>query len=128
MKTHSWKGYLYLLESNGLYKIGYSTEPETRLRRLQTGSACPIKIVHTIRTGIYREIERQLHARFWRKRLHGEWFVLDDTDVAYIKELDHLGVSKVARDRNAATKLTLEQQGAALARLEAMLNSALLGV
>lgn len=100
MKNHSFLGYVYLLESNGLYKIGYSNHPETRLRRLMTGSACQITIVHTIYTALFREIEHRLHNRFWKKRVHGEWFALDESDVTYIKELDRYGCTKAMRERN----------------------------
>lgn len=89
--SNSLYGYIYLLESNGLYKIGYSHEPRARLTRLQTGSPCPIRLVHTIRTVHYKAVEQQLHNEFAEKRVHREWFALDGPDVERIKRLDAYG-------------------------------------
>lgn len=93
--------YLYVLESSGLYKIGYSFDPETRLRRLQTGSASPIKIVHLIRTPHYRQLEKKLHHRFASKRVHGEWYALDTADLEHIARLDDIGLTPEDHERRA---------------------------
>lgn len=91
MQTAFVYSYIYLLESNGLYKIGYSVSPQTRLTRLQTGSPCPIRLVHTIRTVHFKNVEHALHIRFAGKRVHREWFALTDNDVAVIMSMDAYG-------------------------------------
>lgn len=83
--------YVYILESGGFYKIGFSYDPLARARRLSTGSPLPIRIVHTLRTAFHESIEAKLHRRFRAKRIHGEWFDLSDSDVDYIKSLDRNG-------------------------------------
>lgn len=99
--SDSLYGYIYLLESNGLFKIGYSHKPKARLTRLQTGSPCPIRLVHTIRTAHYKAVEQQLHNEFAEKRVHLEWFALDGEDIERIKRLDAYGRTP---EENAATE------------------------
>lgn len=94
--------YVYLLESDGLYKIGFARDPNTRRKRLQTGSPKPIRIVHTIRTWHYRHVEEKLHDHFDDKRVRGEWFALDADDVAYFKTLDSFGKTPEENAKRAA--------------------------
>lgn len=93
MKTFHWFGYVYLLKCGEFYKIGFSATPRKRLRQLRTGSPFPITVEHELRTSFYRDIERRLHLRFEAKRGEGEWFKLDERDVAYIKSLNKHGYS-----------------------------------
>jgi hypothetical protein len=53
-------------ENHGLIKIGSSTNPRTRIRSL-----CARLL--SLEDGGRRR-EGELHTRFWRYRLHGEWF------------------------------------------------------
>jgi|SRR5688572_16922262 len=99
MKTRFLYGYLYVLESSNLYKIGYSFDPDTRLRRLQTGSATPLTVVHLIRTPHFRELEKKLHRRFAAKRIHGEWYALDNADIEYMARLDGFGMTAEDREK-----------------------------
>jgi len=60
-------------------KIGFSTDPESRLASLQVGSPVELRLIKLIRGN--RNEEARLHFRFRDKRLDGEWFdesVLDD--------------------------------------------------
>lgn len=86
-----WYGYLYLLKCGEHYKIGFSNTPKRRLKQFRTGSPLPVLLVHTIKTAFYRQIEQQLHYKFAKKRVRGEWFTLDDADVEYIKSLNSMG-------------------------------------
>ena len=56
----------------GPIKIGFSSDPAARLRALQVSSAVPLRLLATM-TGGRRE-EYELHDRFQRHRLEGEWF------------------------------------------------------
>lgn len=82
--------YVYLMKdtSNGYYKIGISNKPEYREKTLQSEKpsiellACkkfPIR-------KIAEAIESALHNAYSQQRLRGEWFKLDDVDVAAIIE------------------------------------------
>lgn len=82
--------YVYLMKdtSNGYYKIGISNTPEYRERTLQSEKptiemlAC--KKFPTRK--IAEAIESALHTAYSQQRLRGEWFKLDDVDVAAIIE------------------------------------------
>ena len=82
--------YVYLMKdsSNGYYKIGISNTPEYRERTLQSEKptiemlAC--KKFPTRK--IAESIESALHTTYSQQRLRGEWFKLDDVDVAAIIE------------------------------------------
>ncbi len=65
--------YLIGNRARGLLKIGYSENPETRLRALQTGCADPLVILQTLSYG-GRGTEKYLHRIFARHRISGEWF------------------------------------------------------
>lgn len=111
-------GYVYVIECAGRYKIGYSTTPRKRLAKLRKASPVPMRMVHKLRTPIFREIEQQLHARFYQKRLNGEWFCLDEDDLDYIRGLDSIGISAEIRARNdAMPKKTPEEIEACLKRI-----------
>lgn len=104
MSTTYWghQSYVYVLESNGFYKIGFSDKPEARVRRLQTGSPAPIRLVHCLRTPFFREIEQLLHTRFSSQRISGEWFELFDDDLRYIREMDARGWDKAEQEQHEA--------------------------
>lgn len=57
---------------DGPIKIGCSISPIRRLTAIQIWS--PVKLEIAAVTSGGHEYERQLHARFARQRLHGEWF------------------------------------------------------
>lgn len=72
------EGYVYLFRSGNFYKIGYSKDPQRRLKALNSPDA--IK-VHVIRTDDMRRLEKAWHARFAHKRHDREWFALIPADV-----------------------------------------------
>ena len=87
--TFNWC-YVYLMKdiSNGYYKIGISNTPEYRERTLQSEKptiemlAC--KKFPTRK--IAEAIESALHTAYSKQRLRGEWFNLNEADVAAIIE------------------------------------------
>lgn len=70
----SYDGFVYFLEAVGLQriKIGYSKDPEARLKSLQTGS--PVPLVEIGRIPGDQQSETDLHQQFDHLRLDGEWF------------------------------------------------------
>ncbi|MFJ2854422.1 GIY-YIG nuclease family protein [Streptomyces rubiginosohelvolus] len=76
------RGYLYLISSanSPLVKIGWSDNPERRLRDLQTGSPVSLQLLAVFEGGAVMEAE--LHRRLGDKRRHGEWFDLGPDPVA----------------------------------------------
>lgn len=64
--------YVYFIQAgtDGLIKIGYSSDPKRRLANLQ--SPVPLRLLATMRGG--RKLERRLHKKLAAHRKHGEWF------------------------------------------------------
>jgi len=73
------KTYIMKDKSNGLYKIGKSIKPKIREKTLQ-GEKPTIEIVKIFNS----DIERDLHKRYVRQRVRGEWFKLTPIQVKYI--------------------------------------------
>lgn len=81
-------GYVYLMESAGYYKIGYTNvSPRVRLLQLRRGSPTEIKLIWSIKVANPQALERELHLLFEANRVHGEWFDLNESDVNRIKNL-----------------------------------------
>ena len=82
--------YVYLMKdtSNGYYKIGISNTPEYRERTLQSEKPS-IEMIACKKfptRKIAESIESALHTSYSQQRLRGEWFNLNDADVAAIIE------------------------------------------
>ena len=67
---------------DGAIKIGYSSDPQRRLRELQTGAGRPLRILHTMYGTV--EDERRLHRAYACLRQHGEWFTPGEDLRSYI--------------------------------------------
>ena len=77
---------LYILHCNGNYKIGITTSSVSkRIRTLQTGNAYKITRYWSKKCSNYVYMEKYFHRKFAKKRLIGEWFALDENDLAFIK-------------------------------------------
>ncbi len=80
-------GYVYLIKSEYGYKIGKTVNIKVRTRLFEVKLPFPIEVLHYAWFENYSKVECDLHARFATKRLEGEWFELDDTDIRYIRGL-----------------------------------------
>jgi Meiotically up-regulated gene 113 len=87
------KCHVYLIRSSdGLYKIGRAINPEDRLKMLQTSTGLALRLEYSrdLRSK-GKPTERHLHSTYLSKRVRGEWFALDASDVeavkAYIREV-----------------------------------------
>lgn len=78
--------WVYLMKCNrtGRTKIGRSANPSCRERTLQSENP---DVVLTHRWQSAADREGWLHAAFEEKRFRGEWFDLDELDIATIEEL-----------------------------------------
>lgn len=82
--------YVYLMQdtTNDYYKIGISNKPDYRERTLQSEKPT-IKMIACKKYPTRRiamSIESALHSAYSQQRLRGEWFNLNDADVAAIIE------------------------------------------
>lgn len=81
-------GYVYLFKCLHRYKIGSSRNPRKRMSTMQ--SPFPVEKLHLIRCSDMKASERALHRQFAAKRVHGEWFELNEKDVEYILTIKKL--------------------------------------
>jgi len=80
-------GYVYLVKSGKLYKIGFSQNQWRRKSELHKQTSQGIEEIHTIAAiDDAPGIERYWHERFKEKRQHGEWFDLSAEDVSSFKK------------------------------------------
>jgi len=87
-KAPANSGYVYLIQSpTGAYKIGCARDINKRLQTFEVKLPFEVGFIHAIQSPVYKKIERDLHSRFAKKRINGEWFNLSDDDVRYIKSL-----------------------------------------
>lgn len=82
--------YVYLMQDtiNGYYKIGISNKPDYRERTLQSEKPS-IEMIASKKyptRKIAMSIESALHTAYSQQRIRGEWFNLNDADVAAIIE------------------------------------------
>lgn len=80
-------GFVYLLHSNGVYKIGKALNLEARVLQISPVMPHPLELIHSIESDDYDQLELKLHNMFGHARLNGEWFNLSPTDVEYIRSL-----------------------------------------
>ena len=65
-------GDLYFVRAGNAVKIGRTTNMETRLRHIQAHNHERVELAVLVEGGGW--MERDYHARFRARRLHGEWF------------------------------------------------------
>jgi len=80
--------YLMIDTTNNFHKIGISNSPEYREKTLQSDKPT-IELICAKKfpsRKIAESIEKALHTTFADKRLRGEWFELNNTEIEDIKE------------------------------------------
>lgn len=80
--------YVYCIRDitlTGYYKIGHTNQPTARMHRFEVKLPINTHIVHIIHCSDRIAMERHLHHVFADNRRRGEWFDLDDQDIALIK-------------------------------------------
>jgi len=72
-------GFVYLIEDvyNNTYKIGVTKgDPQTRLKKLQTGNSCKLEIKHLYECEYPYRLESMLHNHYKEYQEINEWFGL----------------------------------------------------
>lgn len=93
--------YIYIIhqENTDFYKIGYSQNPEQRLRELQTGSPFQLRLIeiYEVTSDNAPYFENKIHGWLSFNRLQGEWFSLSNIllgrlkrRIEYLHKLDWL--------------------------------------
>ena len=84
-KLRAPHGYVYIIqdvEVSGRYKIGHTAHPKHRILNFGVQLPFKIELVHIILTDDAARLERWLHQQFADCRRSGEWFELNDAQVA----------------------------------------------
>jgi Meiotically up-regulated gene 113 len=78
-------GYVYLMKSEYGYKIGKTVNIKSRTQLFSVKLPFPIELLHYAWFEDYSKAENDFHSQFSEKRLEGEWFALDSSDIKAIK-------------------------------------------
>jgi hypothetical protein len=78
---------IYVLKSDGFYKIGTSVDIDKRIKELQTGNPHTIECIFSRQVPEAYKVEQSLHASFEKHRIIGEWFKFNDMLLKKLKEL-----------------------------------------
>lgn len=60
---------------------------ENRFRKYVTENPNEVHLVHSYQMADCVSEEKRLHSKFEKKRYRGEWFSLEEKDVAYISSI-----------------------------------------
>lgn len=76
---------VYLIHdvTNNSCKIGFSSNPETRLKGLKVGTLNDLKLIAVLYGNFIRE--KEIHKQFDHYRIRGEWFSYNDEIVKFFK-------------------------------------------
>ena len=72
--------YLYIIENNGLYKIGYTSDWNKRYKNYKTHLG-EVNLIYLTNQDDCFELEVELHKMFILYRETGEWFNLNNDDL-----------------------------------------------
>ena len=73
---------VYLIESNGKFKIGVTKDcPQKRLTQLQTSAPDELNLITVYKSDRAFKIEKSLHHLFSHKNCLNEWFDLNHCDI-----------------------------------------------
>ena len=95
-------GVVYFVAGGGMVKIGKSYGLTERIRTIQSTSPIPLSLLGHVRG--YTRTEAMLHAKWTKRRAHGEWFHLDAEIERWIVEHNGrpvIGVEETLSEPNA---------------------------
>lgn len=76
-------GYVYLVKLDKYYKIGVSISPDSRLQEF-TLLPYPLEYICIEKVNNFKQVEKDLHKLYSQKRVRGEWFLLQQSDIERI--------------------------------------------
>lgn len=103
--------YLYLIrDSEGIYKIGITNDPDFRLAQLQTGNPRLLELLSCYGYEDASSVERAIHQTFGQQRIRGEWFSLDNSHISKFEMLcQALGGQQYSFLDNSAPEEAIEE-------------------
>lgn len=100
--------YLYLIKCQQFYKIGIANDVESRLAQLSTGNPFELEVLAVYGFANAQVVEASLHQRFTNSRVRGEWFALNNSELAILDQVcQYLGgipeeVKPIANEEDVA--------------------------
>lgn len=79
-------GFIYLIKSKNIYKIGRSKLIKDRLKTYRTENPFGIKIILVKKVKDYIEKEKELLVKFKKNQIRGEWFKLNKKEIIWLKK------------------------------------------
>jgi hypothetical protein len=77
-------GYVYVYGSGRRFRIGKTANLSAGTEALLPGAAEDMEVAHAIASTDHGWAQRQLHKRFEKKRVEGEWFALTGPDLEWL--------------------------------------------
>ena len=88
MNDHDNGGMVYIITDGGYHKIGMSTgDARKRLKEIQNMNPRKLEVLYQQHTPWAYDYERLIHELFDKKRVRGEWFILEPADIQTIKDI-----------------------------------------
>lgn len=79
IKNYERESYLYVIrDSEGKRKLGFSKNPDVRVKQLQTGNSLELTVEYRLPIRVRNRAERNLHSLFPADRVRGEWFKIPE--------------------------------------------------
>lgn len=66
--------YIYIIGHDTAFKIGFSSDPEYRLKQLQTANPHVLCLLWSMERQDAVKLEKHLHVKFNKHKMTGEWF------------------------------------------------------
>lgn len=85
-KREKENGYIYILKSKNLYKIGRAKSLKSRIKTYRTENPFGIRVILQKEVDDYIGIEDRLLRKFKNKQVRGEWFKLNKEDIKWLKQ------------------------------------------
>ena len=82
----NYPGYIYVIKSNNLFKIGRTKNIKERIKDYKTQNPFEIEVIFKKKVNDYVKAENKLLEKFKNKKKKGEWFELTEKDINWIKE------------------------------------------
>lgn len=79
-------GYIYVIQSNSLYKIGRAKHLQSRMKTYRSENPFGVEVVLQKEVDDYIGEETKLLRKFKNKKYRGEWFRLKQEDLEWIKQ------------------------------------------
>lgn len=98
-------GCIYLFRTGPYYKLGKSVNPELRFRGLQMMIPYPVEFVCSMAVDDMDAVELELHEKFAEKCHRGEWFLLNEQDVEFVKSIDSIPSIEIVLETKSSVQL-----------------------